>query len=59
VWKDKTFHQLFTVCFSIVSTQALQWREVFYAAKILAKDRSFAIENLKYYVILHFNACVW
>jgi len=27
--------------------------------KILAKDRSFAIENLKYYVILHFNACVW
>jgi len=27
--------------------------------KILAKDRSFAIENRKYYVILHFNACLW
>jgi len=26
--------------------------------KILAKNRSFAIENLKYCLISHFNACV-
>jgi len=26
--------------------------------KILAKDEGFAIENLKYYVILHFNDCI-
>ena len=27
--------------------------------KLLDKDRNFWIENVKYYLILHFNTCMW
>ena len=27
--------------------------------KLLAKDRNFKVENVRHYMILHFNACNW
>ena len=27
--------------------------------KLLAKDRNFKVENLRHYMILHFNASTW
>ena len=27
--------------------------------KLLAKDRNFKVENVRHYIILHFNASIW
>ena len=57
---DQTFFQLFTVCFNIVSqSSASVERRFSMLRKILDKERNFWIENVKYYLILHFNACMW
>ena len=40
-------------------TSASVERSFFMLKKVLAKDRNFKIENVRYCIILHFNACTW
>ena len=39
-------------------TSASMQRSFSMLQKLLDKDRNFPIENIKYYLILHFNACM-
>ena len=41
------------------STTAPVERSLFILRKLLAKDRNFREQNLKQYMILHFNSCDW
>ena len=34
-------------------------RSFFMLKKLLAKDRNFKVENVRHYMILHFNAFTW
>ena len=34
-------------------------RSFFMLKKLLAKDRNFKVENVRHYMILHFNASTW
>ena len=40
-------------------TSAAVERSLFILKKLLAKNRNFNVENVQYYMILHFNASTW
>ena len=40
-------------------TSASVERSVSMLKKLLAKDRNFKVENVRHYMILHFNASTW
>ena len=40
-------------------TSAFVERSFSMLKKLSAKDRNFKVENVRYYIILHFNASTW